>query len=82
MLNLFSTNQSQRELKYILKFASIVFKSGPVNTRQESSAHRRRSQLTELDMSFKYKITFRGPRMDSCGTPQVRYPGEERFSQH
>ena len=75
MLNLFSTNQSQRELKFLFKFASIVFKSGPVNTRQESSAYGRRSQSTELDK-------LRGPIIDPCDTPQERSPGEESFFQH
>ena len=35
MLNSFSTTQSQRELKFLFKFASIVFKSGPVNHHME-----------------------------------------------
>ena len=63
------------KIEILFKFASIHFKSGPVNTRQESSAYRRRSHSTELDMSFTYKRKFRGPRIDPCGTPQVRSPG-------
>ena len=76
MLNLFSTNQ-QRELKFLFKFASIVFTSGPVKTRQESSAYKSKSQSTELDISFTYKRKIRGPRIDPCGTPQGRSPSEE-----
>ena len=34
MLNLFSTNQSQRELKFLFKFDYIVFTSEPVNTNK------------------------------------------------
>ena len=53
ILNLFSTNQSQRELKFLFKFVYIVF------------------------TSFTYKRKISGPRIDPCGTPQERSPGEE-----
>ena len=81
MLNLFSTNQSQRELKFLFKLASIVFTSGPVKTKQESSAYKNKSQSTELDISFTYKRKIRGPRIDPCGTPQDRSPDKENYFQ-
>ena len=72
MLNLFSTNQSQSELKFLFKFVAVVFKSGPVKTRQQSSDYKRRSQSTEFDISFTYKRQIRGPKMKPWGTPQDR----------
>ena len=64
-------------MKFLFKFVYIVFTSGPVKTRHESSAYKNRSHSTELDISFTYNRKISRPRIDPCGTPQERSPGEE-----
>ena len=52
ILSLFSTNQLQRELKFLFKLFSIRSKSVSLKIRQESSAYRSKSQSTAHAMSF------------------------------
>ena len=73
MLSLFSTNQSHGELNFLFNFASIDFKSGPVNIRQ---GHSQQSWTCHLHI----KEILEGK--DPGGTPQVRSPGEEIFFNH
>ena len=75
--NLFSTNQSQRELKFLFKLCSIFFRSGSIKTRHESSAYKSKSQSTAFAMSFTYKRKINGPRIEPWGTPHERFPGKD-----
>ena len=67
----FTLNQSLNVINSVLMFDTSVLISASENKRLVSSAYKMKLQnLLQLVISLIYNMSNKGPRIETCGTPQ------------